>query len=245
MGQQKKTVKNKSTSRPTSTKITKEFFEVKPEEAKEVYKIYVDDIVLMKTVQQIQSDISFLLISKYKIPQIVGESAAARIYENFSSGVFQETLIDDIVSSSLNFEFDYVQPKIRITAEDYKKYTELIQTDPEITLQAKKLLFAFVVYYRYNYHPKGWIKYDKKDKKNIFFLAGAQTLSTSQQEQLTTYLHTHYELNMQVKGSNNPIPCYNLPWLQDQPLAGSTDNPFLTLGNLTSEDLTKIVEKIK
>lgn len=222
--------------------ITKEFLSIKTEEAQAVYRVYVNGVKQNKTPEEIQLDLTNFLITEYDLTTSVASSVSARIYENFSSGIFQESLIDDIVSTSINTEVEHSLPHIKISLEDYQKFIEFTQADPEITLPLKKLLFSFIVFYRRNYHPSGWIKYDKK---NIFYLAGANKMPITQQEKMTNYLHTHYGLNMRVVGSNQPTPCYTMSWLQEQPPVGSTNNPFITLGLLTPSDLTKIIEKTK
>ena len=49
---------------------------------------------------------------------------------------------------------------------------------------------------------------------------------------------------MQVVGSNQPIPCYKIDWLYDQPTPGSTDNPFISLGYFDPKDLQKVITQI-
>ena len=72
------------------------------------------------------------------------------------------------------------------------------------------LLVAFTAHALSNYHPSGWIKYDKKA---IISLARLGKLSMAEQEKLTQQLHSSFGINMRVVGSAQPIPCYALPWL--------------------------------
>lgn len=92
--------------------------------------------------------------------------------------------------------------------EDIRLYKE--KTEKEKNLNLKKLLLAFMIFARLNPHPSFWIRYDREE---IFFLAGLTKLKTSEQELLTKSLHKCYDLNMQVVGSNSPIPCFKIEWL--------------------------------
>ena len=75
---------------------------------------------------------------------------------------------------------------------------------------AADLLVAFTAHALSNYHPSGWIKYDKKA---IIALARLSKLPMSEQEKLTQQLHFSFGIDMRVVGSAQPIPCYALPWL--------------------------------
>lgn len=72
------------------------------------------------------------------------------------------------------------------------------------------LLVAFTAHALSNYHPSGWIRYDKKA---IMALAHLSKLPMAEQEKLTQRLHSSFGIDMRVVGSAQPIPCYALPWL--------------------------------
>lgn len=135
---------------------------------------------------------------------------------------------------------DPPKPKITVSLEDYQRFLDVVQADPTATPQTSALLLSFIIFYRRNSHPTGWVRYDKK---NIFYLAGISSLSTRRQEKLTAYLHTHYDLDMQVVGSNQPIPCYNLGWIQSQPPIGTPSNPIITLGDLDPQTVRDLIAK--
>lgn len=226
----------------TNNRIEKEFFEIKSEESKQLYNIYKTCVSDNRGREATITAISSFLQSSYDISAQIADAVAARVFDNFYSGSFQETLLDNIILASDQTASTErpSSPDAIVSLEDYKKFEEFIAADTEATPSIKKLLLSFIIFYRLNYHPSGWIKYDKK---NIFYLAGISKLSTAQQEKMTNYLHSHYGLNMRVVGSNQPTTCYNMYWLQDQPPVGSVNNPMITLGKLTPEDIGKIVTK--
>ena len=91
--------------------------------------------------------------------------------------------------------------------------------------------------YRRNFHKSGWVRYDKK---LVFYLAGLQDLPVKESEELTQYLHQEYGFDMQVVGSNSPIPCFKMDWLFDQPQPGSHINAFLEYGDFSPETIVQI-----
>lgn len=97
------------------------------------------------------------------------------------------------------------------------------------------LVVAFTAHALSAYHPSGWIRYDKKQ---IFTAAKINKLSSQDQESLTRQLHNDFGLDMRVVGSNQPIPCYNIPWLVAPP-------PDSSISSLQMSAIaTAIIDKI-
>ena len=135
---------------------------------------------------------------------------------------------------------DAEENEAKLSLQDIKLLKEklLHESSPE----ARRLLVAFLVYARANPHPSFWIKYDKKV---VFFLASIQKLKVSEQNDLTIRLHNLYNLDMQVVGSNQPIPCFKILWQAEQePAADTPDNPFVLLGPLNPATITSFVKQI-
>lgn len=123
-------------------------------------------------------------------------------------------------------------------------------------IQVSKLLVAFATYARAYPHSSNWIHYDKK---TIMYLAGLDKLRVADQQSLTNYLHEHYNLNMQVVGSTQPIPCFRFEWQVNQPRittlidkdgvviskedAQEASNPLIMLGPLTPKTISAYVEQ--
>lgn len=104
------------------------------------------------------------------------------------------------------------------------------------TPHARRLFLALVFNFRANFHPSGWIRYEKK---NIMYLAGLDKLPVRDQESLMNQMHRTCGLNMRVIGSNNPIPCYNFTWAEVPPQEDQTDrSPLLFFGLLTPSTIT-------
>ena len=132
------------------------------------------------------------------------------------------------------------QIEAHLSVLDIKELKTFALQDPN-NRTALKLLVAFAIYARANPHPSHWIKYDRA---TIFFLAGLQKLKTSEQERLTKYLHEYYNLNMQVVGSNTPIPCFKIKWMAEQinPFAQDTSNPLVDVGNYSPITVSRLMQ---
>lgn len=227
---------------------------MKPNETQAVYAVYVAAKDLNKTPEEIKTELITFLQKRYNFSATSAKKVVSNLYNSFSKGEFQKSIIDPTSSKNSSPSPDFADSpsssqtvpsessNIMLTSQDFQKFVELTQADPEITPEIKKLLLSFIIFYRRNFHPSGWIRYDRK---NIFYLAGANLYSVSQQEKMTKFLHERYALNMRVVGSNQPTPCYGFSWLQEQPLPGTPNNPYLTLAPLTPEGLESVIKKIK
>ena len=227
---------------------------MKSNEIQAVYAVYIAAKDLNKTPEEIKTELITFLQKRYNFSATSAKKVVSNLYNSFSKGEFQKSIIDPASSKNSSPSPDFTDSpsssqtvpsessNIMLTSQDFQKFVELTQADPEITPEIKKLLLSFIIFYRRNFHPSGWIRYDRK---NIFYLAGANLYSVSQQEKMTKFLHERYALNMRVVGSNQPTPCYGFSWLQEQPLPGTPNNPYLTLAPLTPEGLESVIKKIK
>ena len=107
----------------------------------------------------------------------------------------------------------------------------------EPSYDARRLLVAFAAWDRAHPHPSGWIRYDRPA---IMCLAGLSGLRPSEQEALTKLLHRSYGLDMQVVGSNSPIPCFRLSWMEEEPPT-SQSNPIQDIGPLAPASVSYTV----
>lgn len=132
------------------------------------------------------------------------------------------------------------QIEAHLSVLDIKELKTFALQDPD-NRAALRLLVAFAIYARANPHPSHWIKYDRA---TIFFLADLQDLKTSEQERLTKYLHEYYNLNMQVIGSNTPLPCFKLKWMAEQPnpFVEDTSNPLVAVGNYSPATISHLMQ---
>lgn len=135
---------------------------------------------------------------------------------------------------------DDEENEAKLSLQDIKLLKEKLLHEPSQDI--RRLLVAFLVYARANPHPSFWIK---NDRKVINFLASIQKLKVSEQNILTMRLHTLYNLDMQVVGSNQPIPCFRISWQADQqPPADTPENPLVLLGPLNPATITSFVKQI-
>ena len=153
-----------------------------------------------------------------------------------------------------NFPQELGDKAAGLTVGDQTLLSEaIVKEDPQIA----RLLVAFAAYARAYPHSSNWIHYDKK---TIMYLAGLEKLRVQEQQSLTNYLHEHYNLNMQVVGSTQPIPCFRFEWQASQPRVstlvdedgvvivkedGTPANPLIILGPLTPKTISTYVEQFQ
>ena len=110
-------------------------------------------------------------------------------------------------------ELDNIQ---KLIDENAKAIKNTLRSEPngEVFVpgvdEVANLLIALTAHALSMYHASGWIKYDKKE---IVALAGLNKLPVARQEAITKQVHDSFGFEMRVIGSNQPIPCYSLPWL--------------------------------
>lgn len=195
----------------------KEFIKLQTKEVQDFYAMFLDMKAKDATAEAIIERFSVELRARYDFGD-KAEAVATRLCDKFSGEFFADRFVDPSKESAV------------ITKCDYDRFWEYTAADEEITPQMRALLMSFIIAYRHNYHPSGWIKYDKK---NIFYLADLANLSSARQTAMTNYLHAKYGLNMRVVGSNQPTPCFGFDWLNDQPPVGSEANDLINLGPLS------------
>lgn len=219
------------------------FMKLQPQEIQWIYDFYQDSVHSGLTPQQITLDMASELTSKFHFSEAVSSRVAAKLVSAFSAPDFTYLFIETIISSALSSATDTGAPltALRLSTFEYNAYLSRVKSDPSMTPELAALLLSFLAFYRYSFHPSGWIRYEKK---NVFHLAGLSRIPVQQQEALTRYLHTRHGLDMRVVGSNQPIPCFGLAWVEAQPLPGSDENPYITLGSLLPETIRAEVAKI-
>lgn len=130
--------------------------------------------------------------------------------------------------------------KVRLTLSllDVNCLRAMLADEP--SYDARRLLVAFAAWNRAHPHPSGWIRYDRPA---IMCLAGLSGLRPSEQEALTQLLHRSYGLDMQVVGSNSPIPCFRLSWLAEEEPTGQS-NPIQDVGPLAPASVSYAVREV-
>lgn len=218
---------------------TCEFLKLKTDEAQQIYAIYLKGMAQQDPYEKVVAAMHEYLEKTLGLVPNIAAALAPIAYDRCASGAFQQTLLDAAVFELPNMP--EAAPALSLTLEDYQKFAEFCSTLPNFSTNCKSLLLSLIVFYRKNFHPSYWVRYDRK---NIFYLAGLHMQSPAQQESLTRYLHKYCGLNMRVIGSNQPIVCYDFTWIHEQPPAGDTKNPVLNLGPLTQTTVQNVVAKI-
>ena len=173
------------------------------------------------------------LVSRFGFTPEAAQKTAPKVIAYVSSPAFTSRYIELNKTNPSN--------QLTLTTYDLSLLKDKLIAAHEHDSQVISLLLSFLAIYRHTYHPSNKIRYDKKQ---IFYLAGLSHLKVFDQEKLTQYLHSTYTLEMQVVGSNNPIPCFSFPWLVDQPIPGLKENRYVNHGPLLPESiqaLSKIV----
>ena len=150
--------------------------------------------------------------------------------------------LDDVPSTS-DSAGDNSPRLAYLTEKDLETFELLTSQDPQVTPYLKRLLLALIIYYRRNFHHSGWVRYAREE---IFFLASLQDMPPKTKEELTQHLFQEYGFALRVIGSNNPIPCYKIDWLFEQPASESICvGPYLpeTVNKLLLESMIIISKK--
>ena len=203
----------------------KPFLEMQPKIWKDIYSYYIQ----LAEPTRSSEELSHLLSEKIKTYGFT-EEQAAQIVANLTSS-FGAAGADQFINPQ--------QDEARLSLYDIRLLKEklLHESSPEVC----RLLVTFLVYARLNPHPSFWIKYDRKV---ILFLSSLSKNTVSQQMLLTNLLHTRYNLDMQVVGSNQPTPCFKIAWQADQPPVDSPENPLVLIGPLTPATIKAFADQI-
>ena len=197
--------------------------------------------------------------------------ALSVVEDCLSNGFSSAQIISDLASSLQKaFGFtpehartiaDHLTPSLLAYLEDSKisppagalivraDYDYLLANTPFLTetdTNVQKLILALLVSYVANYHSSGWIRYNRKE---IFYLAGLSKLPVSTQESLTQRLHSTYNLNMRVVGSNQPIPCFRFSWsyspFDPDDFYSLPESGFVVLPSFSPEAINTLLTHIK
>ena len=169
-----------------------------------------------KEIAQAMAD--FASASAPGMPPAAAAKTAQALIRSFSDPSFAPSLSDSPSAPE-------GRKRAFVLESDLARFREYSLSDPHSTQELRLLLMSLLIQYRRNWHPKGWVHYDRGA---IMHMAGLDAASARAKEGLTSYLHSEYGLEMQVIGSNNPIPCFRLAWAESQP--ESPSNPRVDLG---------------
>lgn len=165
-----------------------------------------------------QAMADFVSASAPGMPPAAAMKAAQALIRSFSDPSFAPSLSDSPSAPE-------GRKRAFVLESDLARFREYSLADPHSTQELRLLLMSLLIQYRRNWHPKGWVHYDRGA---IMHMAGLDAAPAKAKEGLTSYLHSEYGLEMQVIGSNNPIPCFRLAWAESQP--ESPSNPRVDLG---------------
>lgn len=206
----------------------KQFMKLQPKSWQAIYSLYLSHVDDPDAAENFVN-----LLTEELITRGISPDQAALIAPTLLKTFIQPDLHTSFIESD-----DTEEAKLSLQDIKLLKEKLLHESSPEI----RRLLVTFLVYARSNPHPSFWIKYDRKV---INFLASIQKLKVSEQNLLTMRLHTLYNLDMQVVGSNQPIPCFRISWQADQqPPADTPENPLVLLGPLNPATITSFVKQI-
>lgn len=233
---EKNKIKKQQQHQLLSNKPQRNFLQLQPQEVQQAYAHFVSK--LSTTTNPSQADmvasLSDFLRTAFNFPQTTSDPIASGLYDAFTTDTFvTKTQGADAPIAQIPFaNYQYLADLPLFTTEDSS------DEDAKNNEDLRRLLLAFLIFYHDNFHPTGWVRYDRK---NIFFLAGLQKASAKTQERLTSYLHKNYGLEMRVVGSNQPIPCFRFEWAAEN----EGKEPRIKLGAFTPETVKKSVENIK
>lgn len=205
----------------------KEFIQLQPQEIQDIYNYFVQDITANPFISddELITSLARHLSTIYTFTIAASLSIAAHLIPHFKNNFADKFVSQDpaapATSEDGSLKTSPDSNTAAITEKDYELYKLMVSANPDATPSLKSLLLALIVVYRQNFHPNGWVKYDRRQ---IMYLAGLLTASSAEQQKITTLLHNSYGLEMQVVGSTNPFPCYRFDWCYNQPPVSSQIN---------------------
>lgn len=203
----------------------KEFLSIQPRGWKTLYSLYYN--TLDKTPEERRAIIKNYLVIEKGFTEEHAEQVTAKVLKTFTEELPAKFVENDETQEA------------RLSLQDIKLLKEKLFHEP--SAEVRRLLVSFLVFARANPHPSFWIK---NDKKVINFLASIDKMRTQDQILLTNRLHTLYNLDMQVVGSNQPIACFRISWQAEQSPIDSDDNPGVLIGPLNPATIKLFVESI-
>lgn len=159
------------------------------------------------------------------------------IIKKLSEGIQLHGFTEEQADSTARLFFSFLSNSSRgkisdksayLSLLDIRELKKLLKDEPDTRI--RKVLIALAVYTRHNQHPSFWISYDRNF---IAHLSGTSKLRVSDRQQILSIIHQKYGLSMQVVGSNQPIPCFQLSWQASQPQISEEENPLIDIGDLT------------
>lgn len=225
------TIQSKSTT--SSSNELPQFLDLEPTKFQELYSLFTT-LEAAASPQEIKEAIASH-ISSWGIPQKTAQQISSAFYTHYCSAPATATTAPAFLSAAAPTS------EALISRQDLEYYIAALNTDPDLPLQIRRALLTFAVFYRRNYHPKKWVRYDRK---SILFLAGLSDMSSSSQEELTTTLHKDFGFELRVIGSKSPVSCFYFEWMADQPFPGlDPSNPLIDLGPYTPQTIAVTANK--
>ena len=151
------------------------------------------------------------------------ESIREAIAREFLKLITRVTLIDES------------QEAAQLSLIDIERLKKIVAT-LRLTREESSLLLTLTLYARKFYHPSGWIKYEKNE---LQYEAGLTKLKEEEWERVTRALYSHNLFTLQVVGSNSPIPCFKLSFLED---VNEKTNPLIDVGIFSPVGIAKILD---
>lgn len=152
---------------------------------------------------------------------------------------------DETIRESIAREFITLITRVTLVDEE-EEAAQLSLIDIErlkkivVTLKLSReeasLLLTLTLYARKFYHPSGWIKYEKNE---LQYEAGLTKLKEEEWERVTRALYTNNLFSLQVVGSNSPIPCFKLSFLEE---IDEKSNPLIDVGIFSPAGIAKILD---
>ena len=130
---------------------------------------------------------------------------------------------------------DETEEAAQLALIDIERLKKIVVT-MRLTREESSLLLTLTLYARKFYHPSGWIKYEKNE---LQYEAGLTKLKEEEWERVTRALYNHNLFTLQVVGSNSPIPCFKLSFLED---VNEKNNPLIDVGIFSPTGIAKILD---
>ena len=151
------------------------------------------------------------------------ESIREAIAREFIKLITRVTLVDES------------QEAAQLSLIDIERLKKIVAS-LRLSRDESSLLLTLTLYARKFYHPSGWIKYEKNE---LQYEAGLTKLKEEDWERVTRALYNHNLFTLQVVGSNSPIPCFKLSFLED---VNEKNNPLIDVGIFSPTGIAKILD---
>ena len=130
---------------------------------------------------------------------------------------------------------DESQEAAQLSLIDIERLKKIVAS-LRLSRDESSLLLTLTLYARKFYHPSGWIKYEKNE---LQYEAGLTKLKEEEWERVTRALYNHNLFTLQVVGSNSPIPCFKLSFLEE---VNEKTNPLIDVGIFSPVGIAKILD---